>query len=263
MDAEGGGERDGAAGAAFAEDHSDIGHAQAKAEIGRAGDRLGDPEIDLVVIATPDPLHAPQAHAALDAGKAVVIDKPFAVTLDEARAVADVLATGWVTQGPKVAQFEKLFAERIGVRHAVATTSCTTALHLALVVAGIGHGDEVICPSYSFIATANAVWQNGATPVFADVDPLTDNIDATTVEAVLTERTKAIMPVHLYGQPADAPVYELRTAEDGTSLLQFGDGTTGAPLPTGRGNVTATYRTGVGLAGRVAAGALTTSRTSG
>jgi perosamine synthetase len=114
-----------------------------------------------------------------------------------------VLASGWVSQGPKVAEFEELFAERIGVRHAVATTSCTTALHLALVVAGIGHGDEVICPSYSFIATANAILYAGATPVFADVEPDTWNLDPRDVEKRVTPRTKAILPVHQVGLAAD------------------------------------------------------------
>ena len=121
----------------------------------------------------------------------------------EARAVAEVLASGWVAQGPKVAQFEDLFAERVGARHAVATTSCTTALHLALVVAGIGPGDEVICPSYSFIATANAILYAGATPIFADIEPDTWNIDPRDVEKRVTPRTKAILPVHQVGLAAD------------------------------------------------------------
>jgi len=121
----------------------------------------------------------------------------------EARAVAEVLASGWVTQGPKVAQFEELFAERVGARHAVATTSCTTALHLALVVAGIGPGDEVICPSYSFIATANAILYAGATPIFADIEPDTWNIDPRDVEKRVTPRTKAVLPVHQVGLAAD------------------------------------------------------------
>ena len=138
--------------------------------------------------------------------KAAIHEIPFSrpeFDESEARAVADVLATGWVSQGPKVAQFEELFAERIGVRHAVATTSCTTALHLALIVAGIGHGDEVICPSYSFIATANAILYAGATPVFADIEPDTWNLDPRDVEKRVTPRTKAILPVHQVGLAAD------------------------------------------------------------
>ena len=128
-----------------------------------------------------------------------------------------MLASGWVAQGPKVAQFEELFAERIGVRHAVATTSCTTALHLALVVAGIGHGDEVICPSYSFIATANAILYAGATPVFADIEPDTWNLDPRDVEKRVTPRTKAILPVHQVGLAADLD--RLRALAGGRLIL--------------------------------------------
>src|SRR5262245_54839729 len=121
----------------------------------------------------------------------------------EARAVAEVLASGWVSQGPRVAHFEELFAERIGVRHAVATSSCTTALHLALLTAGIGPGDEVICPSYTFIATANAILYTGATPVFAEIEPDTWNLDPVDVERRVTSRTRAVLVVHQVGLAAD------------------------------------------------------------
>ena len=108
----------------------------------------------------------------------------------------------------------------MGAADAVATTNCTTALQLALYVAGVGPGDEVIVPSLSFIATANAVWQNGATPVFADVDLETGNIDASTIEPVITERTKAIMPVHQLGLPADMdPILEL-AADRGIEIVE-------------------------------------------
>src|SRR6476661_3292566 len=106
----------------------------------------------------------------------------------EARAVAEVLASGWVSQGPRVAEFERRFAARVGAAHGVATTSCTTALHLALIIAGVGPGDEVICPSYTFIATANAVLYAGATPVFAEVESDTSNLDASDVIRRVTPR---------------------------------------------------------------------------
>lgn len=126
---------------------------------------------------------------------------------DEGAAVAEVIATGWVSQGPRVREFEAAFAERVGAAEAVAVSNCTTALHLALHASGIGPGDEVIVPSMSFIATANAVWQCGATPVFADVDPRTFNLDPVSAERAITERTKAIMPVHQLGLPADMDAF--------------------------------------------------------
>lgn len=122
---------------------------------------------------------------------------------EEARAAADVVRSGWISQGPKVAEFERVFADYCGTAHAVAVSNCTTALHLSLVVLGIGPGDEVICPSMSFIATANSIAHTGATPVFADVDPQTFNLDPGAAEGAITPRTKAIMPVHQIGLPAD------------------------------------------------------------
>jgi perosamine synthetase len=126
---------------------------------------------------------------------------------DEGAAVAETIATGWVSQGPRVREFEAAFAARVGARDAVATTNCTTALQMALYVSGIGPGDEVIVPSMSFIATANSVWQNGAEPVFADVDPLTYNLDPAAAERAITSRTRAIMPVHQLGLPADMDAF--------------------------------------------------------
>ena len=139
----------------------------------------------------------------------VAFSKPY-FRGDEGEAVAATIATGWVAQGPRVREFEAAFAARVGAPDAVATTNCTTALQLALYVSGIGPGDEVIVPSMSFIATANSVWQNGAMPVFADIDPRTYNLDPAAAEAAITERTKAIMPVHQLGLPADMdPFLEL------------------------------------------------------
>jgi len=128
--------------------------------------------------------------------------RPYLVG-NEGAAVAEVIATGWLSQGPRVRAFEEAFAARVGAPDAVATTSCTTALALALYVSGVGPGDEVIVPSLSFIATANAVWQCGARPVFADIDPRTYNLDPEAAERSITSRTKVIMPVHQVGLPAD------------------------------------------------------------
>jgi perosamine synthetase len=128
----------------------------------------------------------------------------------EGAAVAEAVASGWVSQGPRVREFERRFAERVGAADAIAVTSCTTALQLALYVTGIGPGDEVIVPTMSFIASANAVWQCGGTPVLVDVDAATYNIDPALIEAAITARTKAIMPVHQMGLPADMdPITEI------------------------------------------------------
>lgn len=138
---------------------------------------------------------------------------PIAIPLfdrDEEELVGAVIRSGWVSQGKKVREFEDQFASFVGAGYAVATTSCTTALHAALMVSGIGAGDDVIVPSLSFIATANSVVHAGARPVFADVDPDTCNITRKTIENVLTKKTKAIMPVHQMGLPVDLdPIQDL------------------------------------------------------
>jgi perosamine synthetase len=145
---------------------------------------------------------------------AIPITRPY-LTGEEGAAVAEVIASGWISQGPKVREFEQAFAARVGAAEAVATTSCTTALALALHVSGVGPGDEVIVPSLSFIATANAAWHCGARPVFADIDPRTHNLDAAAAERAITERTKAIMPVHQVGLPADMDAFfELGAGRD-------------------------------------------------
>ena len=122
---------------------------------------------------------------------------------EEWQAVKEPILSGWLTQGPKVAQFEKDFAKLHNVDHALAVTSCTTGLHLALVALGIGPGDEVIVPAFTWVATANVVLYCGATPVFCDVDTATFNIKVSDIASKVTERTKAIIPVHLFGLCAD------------------------------------------------------------
>jgi perosamine synthetase len=122
---------------------------------------------------------------------------------EEIALVAETIRSGWITQGPRVAEFEKAFAGRVGAAHAVAVSNCTTALHLALVASGIGPGDEVIAPPHSFIATANPILYCGARPVFVDIDPETLNMDPRLIPAAITGRTKAIIVVDQVGRPAD------------------------------------------------------------
>ena len=122
---------------------------------------------------------------------------------EEWQATRESFTSGWLTQGPKVAAFEKAFAERHQVKHALATTSCTTGLHLILAAMGIGPGDEVIVPAFTWVATANVVLYCGATPVFADVNRVTNNIDPDDVAKRLTPRTRAVIAVHLFGLCAD------------------------------------------------------------
>lgn len=125
------------------------------------------------------------------------------ITQAEIDAVNDVLLSRWLSIGPKIAQFEESFAAYVGTRHGVGVNSGTSGLHLAMVAAGVGEGDEVITPSFSFIASANCVMYERATPVFVDVDPVTGNMDPAAFEAAITERTRAVIPVHVFGQPPD------------------------------------------------------------
>lgn len=145
---------------------------------------------------------------------------------EEIAAVTEVIASGWVAQGPRVARFEEEFAAAMGSPYAVATSNCTTALHLALVVAGIGRGDDVVVPSFSFIATANAPTYVGARPVFADVDALTGDLTAETVEEALTPRTRAVIVVDQGGVPADLDA--IRAVCDPRGIVVIEDAACGA-----------------------------------
>ena len=140
---------------------------------------------------------------------------------EEKRAVLEVLESGQLAQGSRVQDFEDAFAAYCGVRHAIATSSGTAALHTALLAHGIEAGDEVITTPFSFIATANAILYTGARPVFVDIEPDTFNINPSLIEEAITPRTRALLPVHLFGHPADMPAimqiaqrYELVVIED-------------------------------------------------
>jgi perosamine synthetase len=145
---------------------------------------------------------------------------------EEGNAAAEAVRSGWLSQGKQVQDFEQELAEYVGVRHAILVSNCTTALHLALVAAGVGPGDEVLCPSFTFIATANAVLHAGATPVFVDIDPKTYNTTPELLEAAITPKTRALMPVDQIGLAADMPAimalarrYNLAVVEDAAPSL--------------------------------------------
>ncbi|WP_018614271.1 DegT/DnrJ/EryC1/StrS family aminotransferase [Segetibacter koreensis] len=149
----------------------------------------------------------------------IPIAKPY-LTEEEAQAAYDTILSGWITQGPKVQEFEEKFAAYTGAKYAVAVSNCTTALHLAMVVAGIGPGDEVICPSMSYIATANAIKYVGATPVFAEVQKETYNLDPVDVEKRITIKTKAILLVHQIGMPADIDAFKVLCSKYDLKLIE-------------------------------------------
>jgi dTDP-4-amino-4,6-dideoxygalactose transaminase len=142
-------------------------------------------------------------------------------TREDLDAVADTLRSGWLTMGPRTQQFEAAFADAIGSRHAIAVSSCTAALHLAYLAAGVGPGDEVIVPSYTMVATASAVLYTGGTPVFADIvstsEPL---LDPDHVEALVTPRTKAVVPMHFGGYGAAVEELSELCSERGLAMIE-------------------------------------------
>jgi len=149
----------------------------------------------------------------------VALSRPQ-ITDDEKQAVMKVLDSGIIAQGPVTAEFEKAYAAYVGVSHAVAVSSGTAALHVALLAHGIKPGDEVITSSFSFIASANSVLYCGAKPVFADIDPRTFNLDPKSVEKLITPRTRAIMPVHLFGHPAEMEAFQALCRQHKLALVE-------------------------------------------
>jgi perosamine synthetase len=138
----------------------------------------------------------------------------------EAEAAHEAVLSGWVSQGPQVAAFEREFAELVRANHACAVSNCTTALHLALLSVGVGPGDEVITASHSFIATANAIRYCGATPVFVDIDPTTYNIDPRLVAEAVTSRTRAILAIHQMGMPCDLAALTDVASRNNVALIE-------------------------------------------
>ncbi|MBI4798020.1 MAG: DegT/DnrJ/EryC1/StrS family aminotransferase [Desulfarculus sp.] len=154
------------------------------------------------------------------------------------------LETGWVVQGPYVAMFEKMFAAYVGSGHALAVSSCTTGLHLVLHALGVGPGDEVILPSFTYVATANAVEYCGARPVFCDIDLANFNIDVAAVEALITPRTRGLLAVSLFGLAADLPALAELASRRGLFLLEDAACALGATIQgrhTGAGCVASVY----------------------
>jgi perosamine synthetase len=148
----------------------------------------------------------------------IPVAKPYLTEL-EAQCAYDTILSGWVTQGPRVQEFEEKFAKYTDAKYAVALSNCTTALHLAMIVAGIKEGDEVICPSMSYVATANSIKYVGAKPVFAEVNS-NYNLDVGDVRKKITDKTKAILLVHQIGMPADIDMFKELSSQCGLILIE-------------------------------------------
>ena len=139
---------------------------------------------------------------------------------EEVASVIETLRSGWLTSGPRAKELELRFAGYVGAPHAIATSSCTTALHLALIAAGVGPGDEVVTTSFTWPATTNAIIHAGATPVFADIDPGSLNVDPRSMEAAIGPRTRALLPVHFAGAPCDMDAIERLAKAHGLALIE-------------------------------------------
>lgn len=170
----------------------------------------------------------------------IPISKPY-IGEEEKRAVMEVLDSGMLVQGPRVALLEERFAQLCGVKHAIATSNGTTALHVALLAHGIGAGDEVITSPFTFVASANSIVFAGAKPVFVDIVPETFNINPDLIEAAITPRTKAIMPVHLFGYPCDMTAILAIAERHGLAVIEDSAQAVGADY---HGRMTGSFGTG-------------------
>jgi dTDP-4-amino-4,6-dideoxygalactose transaminase len=139
---------------------------------------------------------------------------------EEIASVIETLRSGWLTTGPRARELEQRFAAYVGAPHAIATSSCTTALHLALIAAGVGPGDEVVTTSFTWPATTNAILHAGATPVFADIDAGSLNVDPLSIEAAIGPRTRALLPVHFAGAPCDMDAIEELATAHGLAVVE-------------------------------------------
>ncbi len=176
-----------------------------------------------------------------------VASRPFvafarpAISGGEIAEVLSALESGWLTTGPRVERFEDAFREWTGAAHAVALNSCTAGLHLSLLAAGIGPGDEVITTPLTFCATANVIVHTGARPVFADIDRETMNLDPAAVEEAITPRTRAVIPVHYAGRPADMRAFRQIAARHQLVLIEDAAHAAEAVSNAGRVGTTAAF----------------------
>lgn len=157
--------------------------------------------------------------AIADPGGVIPLAKPVLGEVEEA-AVLEVLRSGQLSLGPRVGEFERRFAERVGAAYGCAVSSGTAGLHLALRAVGVEAGDEVVTSPFSFVASANVAVYEGARPVFADIDPVTLNLDPVAAEAAVSSRTKAILPVHIFGYPADMAAFERIAQRHGLGIVE-------------------------------------------
>lgn len=149
----------------------------------------------------------------------IPIAKPF-LNKDEAERAYETVMSGWVAQGPRVEEFENKFCEYTGAKYSAAVSNCTNGLHLAMIASGIGIGDEVICPSLSYIATANSIKYTGAVPVFAEVSSIDYNLDPVHAKNLINSKTKAILLVHQIGMPADIDVFKKICSDNNLKLIE-------------------------------------------